>query len=89
MAVARCWWFAAKIRFVELRPKQSIFEEMVNSVSVLGRLGVVREFVVGVVQREEHRKRNKLRSEGIEGRTRTVTGNTRRDRRFRLLLTNR
>ena len=62
---------------------------MVDSVSVLRRLGVVRELVVGVVQREENRKRNKFRSERIEGRTRTVTGNTRWDRRIRLLLMDR
>ena len=51
VAVARRWRFTAEVRFIEFRPEKGIFEEVVDSVNMLGKFGVVSEFIVGIVQR--------------------------------------
>ena len=89
VALARSRRFAAEIRLVVFRPEEGIFEQVVDSIGMVGRLGGVRELVVRVVWRKGHRKWDKLWSKRIEGRTRTVTGNTRGNRRFRFVWTNR
>ena len=52
VALARSWRFAAEIRLVEFRPEKGIFEQVVDSIGMVGRLGVVRELIVGIVRRK-------------------------------------
>ena len=76
MTVARRWRFTTEIRFIELLPEDGVLHEVVDPDSMSRGVGIVSELVVGVVQRDRYRERNKLRGERIEGVSRTVTGDT-------------
>ena len=76
MTVARRWRFTTEIRFIELLPEDGVLHEVVDPDSMSRGVSIVSELVVGVVQRDRYRERNKLRGERIESRTWNVTGDT-------------
>ena len=85
MTVARRWRFTTEIRFIELLPENGVLHEVVDPDSMSRGVSIVSELVVGVVQRDRYRERNKLRGKRIESASRLVTGDTMGDRRIRSL----